>query len=104
MSVFAFGSRAPPRRRRALTRGRARSGDGDVDTTGACKADVATFCESTKPGEGRLAACLSNQAEAEAAGTAGGRKLAPECAEELRQYKIDRCGAAASTFRGGAGC
>jgi hypothetical protein len=70
------------------------SGDGDVDTTGACKADIAAFCESTKPGEGRLAACLSNQAEAEAAGTATGRKLAPACGDELRQFKIDRCGGA----------
>jgi hypothetical protein len=70
----------------------ARSGDGDVDTTGSCKADIAHFCENTKPGEGRLAACLTNQQEAEAAGTATGRKLAPECATELRQYKIDRCG------------
>ncbi len=65
-----------------------------MDTTGACKADIAAFCESTKPGEGRLAACLSNQAEAEAAGTATGRKLAPACGDELRQFKIDRCGGA----------
>ena len=72
----------------------ARSGDGDVDTTGACKADIGSFCSSTKPGEGRLAACLSNQADAEAAGTAAGSKLALECVEELRQFKIDRCGVA----------
>jgi len=61
-----------------------------LDTTGVCKADLASFCEATKPGEGRLAACLSNQAEAEAAGTAAGRKLTPDCAEELRRFKIDR--------------
>jgi hypothetical protein len=42
---------------------------------------------------------LSNQQEAETAGTATGRTLSPECVTELRQYKIDRCarGAGASS-------
>ena len=74
----------------------ARSGDGDVDTTGACKADLKFFCADVKPGEGRLSGCLSNQQDAETAGTATGRKLSPECAEELRLYKIDRCGGGAA--------
>ena len=81
------------------------SGDGDVDTTGECAADIKHFCGTTKPGEGRLAACLTNQQDAEAAGTAAGRTLSPECVAELRQYKVDRCAAhsapVTSTFGAG---
>ncbi len=70
-----------------------------MDTTRSCSADIKFFCGTTKPGEGRLSACLSNQQEAETAGTATGRTLSPECVTELRQYKIDRCarGAGASS-------
>lgn len=66
------------------------NGDGDVSTTGDCASDVKFFCKSTKPGEGRIAACLSNQLDQEENGAVTGRKIAPQCAEELRAFKIDR--------------
>lgn len=66
------------------------SGDGDVDTTKTCKADVKYFCSTIKPGEGRLATCLSNQIEEEEKGSVTGRKTTNDCREEVRQFKIDR--------------
>lgn len=68
----------------------ARSGDGDIDTTKLCEADIKYFCVKIKPGEGRLATCLSNQIEEEAKGSVTGRKTTKECQEEVRQFKIDR--------------
>jgi len=66
------------------------NGDADVSTTGDCASDIKFFCKTTKPGEGRLAACLSNQQDQEENGAVTGRKISAPCREELRAYKIDR--------------
>jgi len=66
------------------------SGDGDIDTTNKCEADVKYFCSTIKPGEGRLAMCISNQIEEEEKGSVIGRKTTTECREEVGEFKIDR--------------
>lgn len=66
------------------------SGDGDVDTTKNCKADIKYFCSTVKPGEGRLSLCLKNQIEEEEKGSVTGRKTTAECREELQQFMMDR--------------
>ena len=43
------------------------NGDGDVSTTGACAGDIRAFCRKLRPGAGRLAECLSNVADSQAA-------------------------------------
>ena len=50
------------------------SGTGDVSTTNACAGDIDNFCPETKPGEGRIADCLTKQLDEEAKGNVeGGR-------------------------------
>lgn len=66
------------------------SGDGDVSTTADCSSDIKFFCKTTKPGEGRIAACLGNQLDQEENGAVTGRKISAQCTEELRAFKIDR--------------
>jgi hypothetical protein len=67
------------------------SGDGDMDTTGRCASDITHFCPEVKPGEGRIVKCLNNQKADEEKGNVDGRKLADECKEEIRNFKIERC-------------
>lgn len=66
------------------------SGDGDVDTTKTCKADIKYFCSTVKPGEGRLSLCLKNQIEEEDKGSVTGRKTTADCRDELLQFMADR--------------
>ena len=61
-----------------------------MSTTGDCASDVKFFCKTVKPGEGRIAACLTNEQDQEENGAVTGRKISPQCAEELRAFKIDR--------------
>lgn len=68
----------------------ARSGTGDVATDGACKADVKHFCQDIRPGEGRIAACLTNQQNEESKGNNVGRRISDDCHEAIREFKIDR--------------
>ena len=48
------------------------SGTGDVSTTNACAGDIDNFCPETKPGEGRIAECLTKQLDEEAKGNVQG--------------------------------
>eukprot|EP00242_Pyramimonas_sp_CCMP2087_P000757 CAMPEP_0198232122 /NCGR_PEP_ID=MMETSP1445-20131203/115560_1 /TAXON_ID=36898 /ORGANISM="Pyramimonas sp., Strain CCMP2087" /LENGTH=884 /DNA_ID=CAMNT_0043912773 /DNA_START=630 /DNA_END=3284 /DNA_ORIENTATION=- len=66
------------------------SGDGDLDTTGRCASDITHFCAEVKPGEGRLAKCLTTQNDLEEKGNVDGRKMTGECKEEVRNFKIER--------------
>lgn len=61
-----------------------------MDTTGSCKGDIKHFCKDIKPGEGRIAACLTNQQNEEAKGNVVGKKISKDCNQELREFKIDR--------------
>ncbi|KAI3428234.1 hypothetical protein D9Q98_006614 [Chlorella vulgaris] len=68
------------------------SGDGDLSTTGACERDITWYCRKVKPGEGRLAGCLTDQLEAEAAGDDAQERprVLKACREELAAFKADR--------------
>ncbi|KAK9838535.1 hypothetical protein WJX81_005974 [Elliptochloris bilobata] len=66
------------------------SGTADVATTGTCAGDVENFCTGTKPGEGRLAACLTKQQTEEEKGNIEGKTLTDECKAELASFKIDQ--------------
>ncbi|BDA41257.1 probable Golgi apparatus protein 1 [Coccomyxa sp. Obi] len=65
------------------------SGTGDVATTGACAGDVENFCATVKPGEGRLAICLTKQQDEEAKGNIEGKTLTDDCKGELAAFKIE---------------
>ena len=47
-------------------------------STGACAGDVENFCASVKPGEARIADCLSKQQDEEAKGNTEGKVLTPQ--------------------------
>ncbi|KAG1672451.1 hypothetical protein FOA52_013237 [Chlamydomonas sp. UWO 241] len=66
------------------------NGNGDLLPTGACKADIKSFCDDTQAGEGRLAQCLTDRVRETKAGNKAGRKLSKKCTEDLAAFKIDR--------------
>jgi len=68
------------------------SGTGDISTTDGCNEDVDRFCPDVKPGEGRLAECLTNQLSDEENGKTAdnGGKLSDVCKEEIRAFKAER--------------
>ncbi|KAL4443753.1 hypothetical protein ABPG75_011490 [Micractinium tetrahymenae] len=66
------------------------NGDADVSTVGACEQDIDWFCAKVEPGEGRLAACLSEQLEEGAAADTVGHTVSEGCYEELSAFMVDR--------------
>eukprot|EP00951_Prasinocladus_malaysianus_P016396 scaffold127716_cov50-Prasinocladus_malaysianus.AAC.1 len=67
------------------------AGTGDVSTTGACAADIDTFCVDITPGAGRIAECLSGQMREDEGKAEGGElTISEECLQELDEFKIDR--------------
>ncbi|KAK9797745.1 hypothetical protein WJX73_005342 [Symbiochloris irregularis] len=65
------------------------SGTGDISTTGLCDHDIDAFCAKVRPGELRLATCLSNQKTEEEKGNVEGKKLSDDCRKEMAAFKID---------------
>mmetsp|Transcript_18814 Transcript_18814/g.52452 ORF Transcript_18814/g.52452 Transcript_18814/m.52452 type:complete len:892 (-) Transcript_18814:83-2758(-) len=65
------------------------AGTGDVSTTGACSADVDTFCPDITPGAGRIAECLMGTIKGSKSGV-GKPEVSQDCVEELDQFKMDR--------------
>lgn len=53
---------------------------------GACAGDVENFCASVKPGEARLADCLSKQQDEEAKGNTEGKPV--DCPAYQHRSKI----------------
>jgi len=66
------------------------SGTGDLDTTGRCASDITHFCPETKPGEGRISKCLTNELAEEEKGNVQGRKISDDCKDEVRAFKMER--------------
>lgn len=67
------------------------AGDGDVSTTGACSADIDSFCVDITPGGGRISDCLTGQIkQAEKMKDAAGEGLSDDCLDELAEFKADR--------------
>lgn len=65
------------------------NGDGDISTIGACAGEIDTFCKDVKPGENRLADCLTKQQDEEAKGNIEGKKLSEDCKTELAEFRAD---------------
>ncbi|KAK9820440.1 hypothetical protein WJX72_010380 [[Myrmecia] bisecta] len=65
------------------------NGDGDVATTVNCAGDIDAFCDGIKPGESRLADCLTQQMTEEEKGNVDGKKLTDACKQELADFRID---------------
>jgi len=67
------------------------SGDGDLDTSGACAAAIDTHCPDETPGSGRLAACLERRFAVERAGEAQTERKTPAaCVEAVKAFRIDQ--------------
>eukprot|EP00195_Chlamydomonas_chlamydogama_P004977 CAMPEP_0202901334 /NCGR_PEP_ID=MMETSP1392-20130828/14194_1 /ASSEMBLY_ACC=CAM_ASM_000868 /TAXON_ID=225041 /ORGANISM="Chlamydomonas chlamydogama, Strain SAG 11-48b" /LENGTH=885 /DNA_ID=CAMNT_0049587883 /DNA_START=46 /DNA_END=2703 /DNA_ORIENTATION=- len=66
------------------------NGNGDVSATGACAADVKSFCKDVGAGEGRLSACLTKRIRSQKQGNVVGKKIGSKCIDELAKFKIDR--------------
>jgi len=67
------------------------SGDGDLDTSGACAAAIDTHCPDETPGAGRLAACLERRFAVERAGEAQTERKTPAaCVEAVKAFRIDQ--------------
>jgi len=67
------------------------AGDGDISTTGACSADIDSFCVDVTPGGGRISDCLTGQIkEFEKNKEAQGESLSDDCLDELAEFKADR--------------
>ena len=52
---------------------------------GACRADFAKFCKGTKPGDGRVLACLRQHQEQLSADCKASLETARTCADQARQ-------------------
>jgi len=67
------------------------AGDGDVSTTGACAADIDSFCVDITPGGSRISDCLTGQIkESEKNKDGMGDGLSDDCLDELAEFKADR--------------
>lgn len=64
-------------------------GTGDVSPTGACKDFIAKYCRKVHAGQGRLAACLTNQARAAEEDASTTDPLSAACQAELDAFKQD---------------
>ena len=58
--------------------------------TGECSKELEQWCSSVKPGEGRLAKCMTDQLADEAKPGYKNAKSSTECAAELAAFKVDR--------------
>ncbi|TXH85758.1 cysteine rich repeat-containing protein, partial [Thauera aminoaromatica] len=52
---------------------------------GACRADFAKFCKGTKPGDGRVLACLRHHPDPISAEAKASLETAQACADQARQ-------------------
>ena len=59
---------------------------------GPCQTEVDAFCLEVKPGEGRLAKCLSQQLAEEDKPKYDGTRTSDACKKELDKFHIDRAG------------
>ncbi|KAK9821811.1 hypothetical protein WJX81_008502 [Elliptochloris bilobata] len=68
------------------------SGTGDISTTGDCQEELDQWCGAVKPGEGRLARCMTDQLSEEAKDGYSGPKTSERCKKTLSSFRIDRAG------------
>ena len=55
---------------------------------GACSKELEQWCSSVKPGEGRLAKCMTDQLADEAKPGFKAAKSSAECAAEVAAFKV----------------
>nr|QOL01068.1 putative extracellular protein CSOL_002 [Pseudococcomyxa simplex] len=66
------------------------SGTGDISTTGPCQEELDQWCAAVKPGEGRLAKCITDQLADESKPGYAGTKTGEKCKKALDDFKIER--------------
>lgn len=58
--------------------------------SGPCQEELDEWCAAVKPGEGRLAKCMTDQLAAEAKAGYTGTRTADKCKKALSDFKIER--------------
>eukprot|EP00898_Chlorokybus_atmophyticus_P007954 jgi/Chlat1/815/Chrsp104S01269 len=63
----------------------------DVYMTGSCERDIQLFCKGIKPGESRLADCLTKQLNIEKKGIDdSANMLSDACKDEVHEFKVEK--------------